>query len=203
MARHSIDAALLARESIGRHGGDDPRGRRLGIDNPYEGQKASLLQAVASANRCRTVWSRELGFATVVGFETDLESVELLFTSLLVQANRAIATAGSRTDIYGGSRTRSFRQSFLAAFAHRIGERLQEARAHEEAEAAAAHSNGRELVPLLAARDEQVDEAMATWFPQLRRTRASLPRDAEGWHSGRAAADRAQLGTSPRLEGHG
>lgn len=202
MARHSIDAALLTR-STDRPAHGEAMGRRIGIDNPYEGQKASLLQAVASANRCRTVWSRELGFATVVGFETDLDSVELLFTSLLVQANRAIAAAGSRTDVYGGSRTRSFRQSFLAAFAHRIGERLQEARAHEEAEAAAAHSNGRELVPILAARAEQVDEAMARWFPEVRRTRASLPRDAEGWHSGRSAADRAQLGASPRLQGHG
>ncbi|WP_374970913.1 DUF2786 domain-containing protein [Terrabacter sp. BE26] len=202
MARHSIDAALLAR-GTDRPARGEAMGRRIGIDNPYEGQKASLLQAVASANRCRTVWSRELGFATVVGFETDLDTVELLFTSLLVQANRTLAAAGSRTDVYGGSRTRSFRQSFLAAFAHRIGERLQEARAREEAQAAAAHSNGRELVPILAARAEQVDEAMAMWFPHVRRTRASLPRDAEGWHSGRSAADRAQLAASPRLEGRG
>jgi len=200
MARHSIDAALLDR------GADHPAhgqalGRRIGIDNPYESQKASLLQAVASANRCRTVWARELGFATVVGFETDLDSVELLFTSLLVQATRTLAAAGPRRDLHGGSRTRSFRQSFLSAFAHRIGERLQEATAQAEAEAAAGHSNGRELVPLLAARAEQVDEAMASWFPHLRQSRVSLPRDAEGWHSGRSAADRAQLGASPRLQG--
>ncbi|GAA1980794.1 DUF2786 domain-containing protein [Terrabacter lapilli] len=200
MTRHSIDAALLDR------GADHPAhgqalGRRIGIDNPYESQKASLLQAVASANRCRTVWARELGFATVVGFETDLDSVELLFTSLLVQATRTLAAAGPRRDLHGGSRTRSFRQSFLSAFAHRIGERLQEATAQAEAEAEAGHSNGRELVPLLTARAEQVDEAMASWFPHVRRSRVSLPRDAEGWHSGRSAADRAQLGASPRLEG--
>jgi hypothetical protein len=49
---------------------------------------------VASANRCRTVWAENLGFVTVVGAETELNVVELLTTSLLVQANRAMPDAG-------------------------------------------------------------------------------------------------------------
>lgn len=55
---------------------------------------------------------------------SDLDAVELLFTSLLVQATTAMLAAGSRQDAHGRSRTRSFRQSFLAAYAQRIGERL-------------------------------------------------------------------------------
>lgn len=201
MARHSIDAALLAADEAARHRGTSaPRGRRIGIDNPYDAPKAMLLDAVATANRCRMVWSRELGFGTVVGFEADLECVELLFTSLLVQATRTLTTAGSRRDGYGHSRTRSFRSSFLTAYASRIGERLAEATAGEEAEAtAAASARGRELVPLLAARAEQVDEAVAEWFPQMTHHRVGSVRDAEGWHSGRAAADRAQLGTGSAI----
>lgn len=200
MARHSIDAALLARDAD-RPDRNGPQGRRIGIDNPYEGPKAVLLQAVASANRCRMVWSRELGFGTVVGFEPDLDAVELLFTSLLVQATRTLAAAGSRNTLHGGSRTRSFRQSFLSAFADRIGERLHEATAHEEEAAVAARSGGRELVPLLAARAERVDETLGSWFPEVRQARVSAARDAEGWQSGRSAADRAQLGAARSLEG--
>lgn len=196
MARHSIDAALLSRDPRDGHAATGPRGRRIGVDNPYEGPKAVLLQAVASANRCRMVWSRELGFATVVGFEADLDAVELLFTSLLVQATRTLAAAGSRSDQHGGSRTRSFRQSFLSAFADRIGERLHEATAHEEQAAVAESIGGRELVPLLAARAEEVDEQLGTWFPEVRQARVPAARDAEGWHHGRSAADRAQLGTA-------
>lgn len=199
MARHSIDAALLARETD-RPDRDGPQGRRIGVDNPYEAPKAVLLQAVASANRCRMVWSRELGFATVVGFDADLEAVELLFTSLLVQATRTLAAAGSRSDPHGGSRTRSFRQSFLSAFADRIGERLREATAHEEQAAVADSTTGRELVPLLAARAEEVDEQLGAWFPEVRQARVSAARDAEGWHHGRSAADRAQLGTAPGVQ---
>ncbi len=62
MARHSIDAAML-QASSGRS--DAPRARRVGIDRPYESPKAMLLGAVAEANRCRIVWSQELGFVTV------------------------------------------------------------------------------------------------------------------------------------------
>ena len=146
------------------------------------------------------VWSRELGFGTVVGFEADLDAVEVLFTSLLVQATRTLASAGSRSTVHGGSRTRSFRQSFLAAFADRIGERLHEATAQAEEAAVAAHTNGRELVPLLAARAEEVDGRLSTWFPDVRQARVGAARDAEGWHSGRSAADRAQLGSARRLQ---
>lgn len=198
MARHSIDHALLSEREGGAHEG--PRGRRIGIETPYDGPKASLLTAVAAANHCRVVWTKELGFGTVVGFESDLESVELLFTSLLVQANARMLAEGSREDFRGRSRTRAFRSSFLTAYAHRIGERLREVMAAEtEAAAPAAQSRGQALVPLMAARTERVEAVVGEWFPLVRTKSTSPVRDAEGWHVGRAAADRARLdGAGPR-----
>ena len=204
MAKYSIDQALLAAES-GRK--DAPAGRRIAVDNPYEAPKTSLLQAVATANRCRVVWSKEVGLATVVGFEADLDAVELLFTSLLVQASAAMLYAGSRQDAYGRSRTRAFRQSFLVSYAIRIGERLahaaehatQEAAAEQEAAAgqpagAVAGAGGTALVPFLAARERAVDDAVDEMFGDtLRRGRSVRVTDAEGWASGRAAADLASL----------
>jgi hypothetical protein len=204
MAKYSIDHALLAAES-GRQ--EEPGGRRIAVDNPYEAAKASLLQAVADANRCRVVWLKELGLVTVIGFPADLDAVELLFTSLLVQANTAMLRAGAKRDAYGRSRTRAFRQSFLVAYAYRIGERLSEAAEHAEQEAvaeqsqrepaqraAAAGSGGTELVPLLAARHEAVDEAVDEMFGgKLTTHRTARATDAEGWDAGRAAADMASL----------
>lgn len=195
MARHSIDAALLAADE-GREGrsSDGPHGRRIGIDTPYDGPKAVLLDAVATANRCRMVWSRELGFGTVMGFEADLDSVELLFTSLLVQANARLMAEGKRADHRGRSRTRSFRQSFLTAYAHRIGERLREVMdAEVESAQEQASSRGQALVPILAARAEEVDEVMGEWFPVVKKSSIGSVRDAEGWNVGRAAADQASL----------
>jgi hypothetical protein len=200
MARHSIDAALLS--ATREHRVDGPAARRIGIDNPYESPKSMLLAAVATANRCRTVWARDLGFATVVGHEPDLDAVETLFTSLLVQATSAMTRAGSRTDGRGRSRTRAFRHSFLSAFAARIGERLQEV-TRVETDAAAeetGRARGQELVPLLAARSAAVDQAVDDLFPRLQVRSVNLGSDAEGWHSGRTAADQASLGRGGRLE---
>jgi hypothetical protein len=189
MARHSIDHALLAAESGTR---EEPIGLRLAIDNPYEAPKAVLLDVVAGANRCRAVWHRELGFSTVLGFPSDLDAVELLFTSLLVQATAALVRAGSRQDARGRSSTRSFRQSFLAAYAQRIGERLDEATG-EAVKQAVAESTGQDLLPVLAARDETVDQAVETLFPKLTRHKVGSVNNYEGWTAGRAAADLASL----------
>ncbi|GAA4075256.1 DUF2786 domain-containing protein [Nonomuraea soli] len=187
MAKHSIDVAML---ETGPHSG--PSGIRVGIDAPYEQAKASLLSVVADANRCRAVWSDDLGFSTVLGFEADLDAVELLFTSLLVQATTSIVQAGTKKHGSGRSRSRSFRESFLQAFTVRVGERLDEATAEtvrEEGEA-----RGTDLVPLLAARTAEVESAVEAMFPALTRSRVRGAYDHEGWTAGRAAADQARLG---------
>jgi hypothetical protein len=197
MARHSIDHALLAAESGGR---ERPEAIRIGVDAPYEGAKAALLNAVATANRCRVVWSQSLGFCTVLGFPVDLESVELLYTSLLVQATAALNQEGAA--VRGGSRKRSFRQSFLVAYAERIAQRLSAAASaaeeEYESEAGAEARGGREarLLPALAARDAAVRDSTERMFPELKSTRAPAARDYAGWIAGQAAADRAQLGSA-------
>ena len=202
MAKYSIDHALLAAKEGER---EEPTGRRIAVDNPYESPKTTLLNVVAEANRCRAIWFKDVGLVTVVGFPADLEAVELLFTSLLVQANTAMLRAGGKTDAYGRSRTRAFRQSFLVSYAIRIGERLAEASAHAEDAAVAEQeanagqavtgaSVGTALVPFLAARREAVDGAVDELFgDRLTQGRAARVTDAEGWASGRAAADLASL----------
>lgn len=205
MARHSIDAAMVA---AAEQSSSPPGAIRIGTDRPYESSKALLLDLVAGANRCRTVWSKELGFSTVLGFPPDLRAVETLFTSLLVQATAAVHREGSRQTARGQSRTRSFRQSFLTAYATRIGERLAEVARDEEDQARkradvdrAGRSSGagRDLLPVLVARSQAVDDATAQMFPDLRHHHAGRVNDAEGWHRGRAAADQADLGRARPL----
>jgi hypothetical protein len=187
IARHSIDSALLSATATAPSS-DEPRARRVGLDAPYEAEKMSLLQAVAEANRCRTVWSNQLGFATVFGYETDVVAVELLFTSLLVQATAAMARAGSKRRATGESRTRSFRQSFLSAYANRIGQRLRGV-----TDEAARNAGGSKLLPVLAAREETVTATIAAHYPELTYRPYKGGRDREGWASGTAAADQAIL----------
>ncbi|MDX3456255.1 DUF2786 domain-containing protein [Streptomyces sp. ME02-8801-2C] len=195
MARHSIDEALLAADAPAP---DAPRACRLGVDAPYEEAKAVLLHAVAEANRCRAVWNEALGFSTVVGFEPDLETVELLYTSLLVQATTAMTRAEAAQRAKGRKRTKTFRQSFLAAYAHKTGARLAAAAAAETAEAAATETTTA-LLPVLATRDLAVTAHLDQMFPTTTTTRLRGVTDEAGWTEGTAAADRAALHTRPRL----
>lgn len=203
IARHNLDAALLAAGAAGASGGsggpagEGPGERRVSVGRPYPGPKAMLLHVVAEANRCRSVWHRERGEATVLGFPADLDAVELLYTSLLVQATGAMVRAGAHTDVLGRSRTRSFRHAFLSAYALRIGERLREA-AERAVDATAAPGLG--LV--LASRDEAVARRVAERFPRLRRFRGGGATNADGWAHGRAAADRAALGHTALASDH-
>jgi hypothetical protein len=193
MAKYNIDAAMLDAQP---GGAEAPAGIRVGIDAPYEHPKAVLLDRVAEANRCRVIWSKELGFATVLGFWADLSWVEVLFTSLLVQAQTALVNSGTKKHGTGRSRSKTFRQSFLSAFASRIGERLAEATAGAVAQES--DSRGTDLVPVLAAREQEVEQAVERMFPNLASHRARTSWDREGWAAGRTAADQASLGTRDR-----
>lgn len=197
MARHSIDRALLAGEP-----GEAPQagsGRRLPVDAPYEEHKAVLLHEVAEANHCRAVWHRDLGLCTVMGFPGDVDAVDLMFTSLLVQAETAMRASNSARDRSGKGAGKDFRASFVSAFAVRVGERLAEsARAAEDAAAA---ETGTDLVPVFAAREREVEEAVAEAFGELTYSRVRGPYSAEGWDEGRAAADAASLGARTRPGG--
>ncbi|WP_030438524.1 DUF2786 domain-containing protein [Actinoplanes subtropicus] len=177
IARHSIEEVLTAAPD------ETPLARRVGVDHPYESEKASLLDAVARANHCHTVWSPELAFSTVFGFDADIDGVELLYTSLLVQANRAMARD---EPVKGKARIKAFRRSFLVAYAVRIGERLERATRQEIAQ----HGD---LLPVLRGRDLRVREAVTRSFPRTVRARGSRVDSLEGWESGRAAADEAEL----------
>ncbi|MDQ0762875.1 DUF2786 domain-containing protein [Streptomyces canus] len=187
MARHSVDEALLDAHAPTK---DAPGACRIGVEPPYEQAKAVLLDAVATANHCRAVWNEPFAFSTVVGFEGDLAAVELLYTSLLVQAQSAMAKAEAAQRAGGRGRTKTFRQSFLAAYAHRVGDRLRTA-----AEAPVTD----DLLPVLASREVAVTDRMDRLFPQTTTTRLRGVSDEAGWTEGARAADRAQVGHRPRL----
>jgi hypothetical protein len=195
MARYSIDCALLSARDQGDAG--EPSVRRVWIDSPYAEEKSGLLHAIAIANRCRAVYTVGFGFTTVFGYPADLDVVEILFASLLVQASTQIAAAGTQRDHRGRSRTRSFRASFWTAFGLRIGERLAEA-SREAVDHAAAEYGGT-LLPVLVSREDRVEATAQAAFPnvQLRSARVS---NHAGWVAGRIAADQAHLALGPEVD---
>ena len=188
MTRHAIDMAMVA---AGTQRSERPGTIRIPIDEPYINAKWILLSVVASSSRCRSVFQKHFALGTVVGFDTDLDATETLFTSLLVQAQIAMQAASAAAPRGAAARTRSFRSSFLMAYAYRVGERLEEINAHVVAEAEA--ETGRSILPVLAARSSAVDARVTEIFPKLGTMRSRAGLDPEGWASGRMAADRAKL----------
>ncbi|SEC12405.1 Protein of unknown function [Amycolatopsis tolypomycina] len=175
MTRHALDRVLVEADEVPER----PAARRIWLDTPYTDAKSLLVHVVAKANRCRAVFDPRWEFVTAVGDEDDLAAVELLTTSLLVQATRAMIADPA-------GRSRPFRKSFLVSYATRIGERLERA-----TEATIAESP--ELLPVLASHEKQVAAAFTELFPEVVNKSVTV-RSHEGWGAGRAAADRARLG---------
>lgn len=194
MARHAIDDAVLA--AGGRTKGGAVQSRRILVEQPYATAKGQLLAQVARACGCRTVSTFGGAVVVVFGHAGDLDTVDLLHTSLLVQGTTAMLGAG----VDAATRTRGFRQSFLLAYAVRVGERLQAATAAAVADARREHGDA--LLPVLASKAEAVDEAVEEAFPRLRTPRRSRAADRAGWRAGWVAGGRADLaGRSARLDG--
>ncbi|MFI1195999.1 DUF2786 domain-containing protein [Micromonospora sp. NPDC020750] len=183
IARYGVDRALLA----ARDPATDPVGDRVvEVVAPYARDKAGLLAAVAAPLRCRCVRRRHgSSFAMhLFGFASDLERVDLLFTSLLVQAAHGLAGAV----VPVGEHPAAFRRSWLAGFAQVVGTRLVEAEA-----GAVADSGGTSVALVLVDRSDRVQRRVAEAYPRLR-TAAPRRLAGTGFGSGAAAGRSADLG---------
>lgn len=185
MTRHAIGRARL--EQGAPAGGATMV--RLCVDPPYVVPKQVLLGAVARANRCRAVAYRDVDLSMLVGHADDLAAVQVLFTSLLVQATNAMTEATASSSAGARSRTTTYRHTFLLAYAHRISERLRNAEAEVLAE-----PGTRDLVPVLRARAHETDALVEEVFGSGLTSMDTGQRfDPAGAVHGRAAADRARL----------
>jgi hypothetical protein len=194
-ARHGLDAALLVAADPER---DRPGVQDIAVHDPYSAGKAQLLAWTATALGCRAVLHQQRGgrvrAVSVVGFAADRERVELLYTSLLLQAVGQLTQQRPPA----GESVAAFRRSWLHGFAMQVYRRLMEA---ERAAAQDGRAEGPTTGPgsststalALAARDERVAAAFAEAFPALARPR-SRSLSGSGFGSGAAAGERADLG---------
>ncbi|MFF0816006.1 DUF2786 domain-containing protein [Rhodococcus sp. NPDC003318] len=187
MTRHSVTTTLLDATAADRD--VDVHARRIHLDRPYSKQKGLLLTTVGEANHVRTLYNAVDAIATVIGTPTDLEQVDLLFTSLLVQATRAMRAEGAR-----GATSPAFRRAFLYGFAVRIGQRLTEAEKAATAQAVVdAGARFGDLLPILARRSDAVQAEVDRLFGPKLRSWGFTVSDLGGVEAGRAAADAAHL----------
>lgn len=206
MAKHAIDAALVWSQ---RGKSERPSSIRLAVDDPYANEQATLLHVVARNSRAKAVQHGDTGLHSVFGFPSDLAAVDLLYTSLLVQAQTALRSEAAVAP--PGSRVRgaAFKRAFLYGYAIRIDERLGAVtRAAEDdaaqavgaiAAAADASTAVGSLLPVLSARSEAIDDEIAAQLGETTVISNSSKRyDRLGWNRGEHAADRAEINPAVR-----
>jgi uncharacterized protein DUF2786 len=215
MVEHAVGQATLAADP--RAATATPVARRLtyATSRGYVNVRRDLLATLARANRCQAVVhtdrSRSAQEATLVGFVDDLAWVEMLYTSLLVQlfgaAERAYAAtapgppatgwrAWRRARALERPNRRTFTNSFGHGFVHQVADRLRKA----TEEATLAGRPGAALV--LSDRAAEVDAATRELFGDLTKLRAGRSAwSADGYRSGQAAGDTADLGARGRSVG--
>lgn len=188
MAAHGIDQARLAARGEVR---DDIESRVIVVSPPYAVDKVGLLAAILAPLRCQGIQSRgkDRFSITAVGFASDLDRAELLYTSLLIQATGQILAVRPSN----GENLTSYRKGWFAGFANKIRERLAEME-----RAAAGHSDTTTVGPstalVLADRSQRVDRVVAEMFPHVRAGRKRTV-SGDGWDHGQDAGARASLGS--------
>lgn len=169
---------------------------RMKLYAPYVSPKRVLVHNVAAVFNVQTIFTDtvrytakdSVGYSTLVGFTSDVEKVELLVTSLLVQQTRAIAAARPpyRTNL------RRFRNSFAMGFAETVIARVRKAFAEAKKEATSTGGTSTELA--LFDRKQMVRAEYDAMFPTRTKSRAVSVNSAQGYRDGQAAGQRADLG---------
>lgn len=204
ISQYGVDRALLAEsgEVV-----DEIARVSISIDNPYSHDKKDLLAHIASALRCKTVHygsGRSITRVVVFGYQSDLERVELLYTSLLLQAtNQLVKARPQDDDDRWGPResTAAYRRSWMAGFRAAVYRRLRASESDATVQADERHepTSGTSTALVLRSRETRVDDAFTAAFPKLRMAKRRTT-TGSGFGDGHSAGQRADLG-GRRLDG--
>ncbi len=171
-AKYGIDQAVAAGSAID---GEEMVLKEYEVCEAYAKMHATLLYRIAESLRCKSLMTSE--GVTVIGYLSDIERAELLYTSISLQmASGAVRVATGR------------RQAWMQGFILAIQERLEaaEAKARDDSDR---ESGGTGTSVVLASRELAVRNAFRAEFPHTthgRRVHADM--------AGYAAGQRANLG---------
>lgn len=169
---------------------------------PYVGARQCLLAGIATAFGVRVVYATHWHGRTVelFGYAGDLEAVEMLYTSLLLQATVAAAAE----EVPRGQSAVTWRRGFLVGFAETVQDRLREvmtevmAEMTADAERAArsddAGQRGTSVALVLADRSARLDAEYRRRYGRLARGRGQAPVARGARERGAAAGAHADLG---------
>ncbi|QEU90548.1 DUF2786 domain-containing protein [Streptomyces kanamyceticus] len=192
MAKYGVEQAML---NDAKPGSDAPTDRQIVLDNPWAMERVRLVNRIALALGCKLIHLGRDGGGPgrrvhIFGYASDLERVELLYTSLLLQMNGGLAAQS----VPGGQGARAWRRSWLLGFINRIGDRIEQAErgARDEARAETA-ATGRSAALVLADRKTVVSRNYQQAYPRSRKGGTTTV-TGNGYGAGWVAGSRADIG---------
>jgi hypothetical protein len=191
MARYGIDRARLAAT---RPDTDRPASRIIDISNPWAQVRAHLLAGLAGAMRCQCVLlstTRPGARIHVFGYGSDLERVDILYTSLLLQMARGLTTAVVPDRIRS---PRAWRRSWLLGFVSAVITRIRSAEERAATSAEGETHSGPSTALVLADRAVVIRRQLEQAYPVTRQTRITY--SGRGYSDGYAQGQRADIGNA-------
>lgn len=190
MAKYGIEQAHLDASDPGRRTRPIRRDVTL-TQGAWGRQRADLAWSIAEAMRCRALIFTGVrnGGAyrlAIVGYESDVERAEMMFTSVLLQMTGELIRLGTPL----GEDVRTYRKAWLVGYRVRVAERIRAMEAREE-DSAEGVATGTTL--MLRDRSLRVDDMFSEEFKIIRKGRKQQV-SRSGFDHGQAAGSRANLG---------
>jgi hypothetical protein len=189
ISKYGIEKALLNANKVVR---DTVSVREMWVEAPYAKDKATMVNNVYEALGCKAIQVTRVTpdkriKLKVYGYDSDLDRAEILYTSLLIQALRGMATVPSA----GHQRTTAAnRRTWMLGFTGEVSRRIREAEAR--AAATVEPTPGVSTALVLRDRSAAVQDAFTTDHPRTRQVKSSY--SGNGYSAGKAAGARADIG---------
>jgi hypothetical protein len=198
MAKYGIEQALL--DATKPAADNKPIDRKFDVPAPHASVKGNLLYNLGKAMGCTGVQlSSRSGSGVVLhmfGFRSDIERLDVLYTSLLLQMahglERQEIPERAQRDYAGRSHVKAFRRSWMLGFISAVVARVNAAENRVKAEAEQDETTGSSTALVLADRSLQVKAALTDAYPRTRQTR--MTHSGRGFNAGYANGRNANIG---------
>jgi hypothetical protein len=183
MVRFGIEEAQLRRND---NKPEEVTSKVFSVTNPQRLKKQTLMNGLANAFGCEAIVLFDKDKIQVFGFPSDLEKVETLYNSLIVQMFIGMASAVKPSHVHGKEFNSSFANGFVLTVLKRVRNVYLKVRNEEVRK-----TPGTDLV--LRDRSLAVKSAFSSAFPQTMR-RSGSKSTGNGYGQGAEAGLRANIG---------
>jgi hypothetical protein len=190
IAKYGVDQAKLRAEMGAKAAHDELTTKAIKLSGTYLKDQILMLNGISKALGTHLI-QKGKDAVILFGYQSDIERVEMLFSSLWLQGSAKVAKTPAP---FGETRVR-FVKSFMSAFTHTVYQRLLEAEKRAQGT-----GTGYDLV--VQDKGQMVQPFVQRWLRDqgLRSGRTSVKRSNSGKNSGEAAGRTADIGQT-RVDG--